>query len=285
MRRWLFAIGAATVVVASPAFADSTKDRLARAEAAIAELEAAQPAAADSAAKINRLQEEVQALTGQVEQLTHRLDQANARLDAISAALATDPNAAAALAAQSQPPQGQSSLGQQQGGTPGPQPLVPAGGATTDPIGARIAQSTAPDQSASPAPLITLPADSEAAFQFASDLARKGDYAGAQKAFQLYLKTFPRSPRAADAQFRLGEIYLATGANAEAADAFLAHIKTYPNDPHAAEAYLKLGSAFARLGRNTEACKVFAAAKAKFANAAPAVRQRIDLEAQRAVCK
>ncbi|MBY0423758.1 MAG: hypothetical protein K2Q06_15750, partial [Parvularculaceae bacterium] len=78
------------LVIAAPASAQSTKDRLAALERAVAELQAAQPASTDAALKIGRLEQDVQSLTGRVEELTYKLQQANARLDAVSAALANE---------------------------------------------------------------------------------------------------------------------------------------------------------------------------------------------------
>lgn len=247
--------------VAAPASAQSTKERLLRIEQALFELQAAQPGATDAALKISRLEQEVQSLTGRIEELTFRLDQANARLEAVSTALASDPQSAGAFGAAVS------------GAAAAPQ------AAGDDTIGRRIAESAAPGAE------VELPIDPEAAFVYASDFLRAGDYNRAQKSFELYLKAFPTAPRAADAQFRLGEIYLATGANAEAADAFIAHIKKYPNDPRTAEAHLKLGTAFSRLGRRDEACKVLKTTKSKFPGASQAVLTRIDLEIQRASCK
>lgn len=267
--RALTALSAAVLmaaVFAAPASAESTKARLARIEQSLMELQAAQPGATDAALKISRLEQEVQTLTGRIEELTFRLDQANARLEAVSTALASDPQSAGAFGAAVA------------GGAAAPG-AAPAAGGDADTIGRRIAEAAAP------AADVELPLDSEAAFQYASNFLRSGDYVRAQKAFELYLQAFPNSPRAADAQFRLGEIYMATGANAEAADAFIAHIKKYPNDPRTAEAHLKLGTAFSRLGRRDEACKVLKATKTKFPGASQAVLTRIDLEMQRASCK
>ncbi|MBI1364667.1 MAG: tol-pal system protein YbgF [Alphaproteobacteria bacterium] len=267
--------GALAIAAAAPAAAASTKDRVEALEKAVADLQARAPAAADSAVKINQLQEEIQQLTGRVEDLSHQLDLANARLDAISAALSGGASGAAMTAPGSPAASG------------GPVDL--AGG---DAIAAQIQQSGAGPAAGSAAPRasgdeaeIALPDDPNQAFDYASSFLLRGDYQGAQKAFELYLKRYPNQPRSADAQFRLGEIYLATGANANAADAFIAHIKKYPNDPHAAEAYLKLGTAFSRMQQPDQACKVFKSLKVKFPNASPAVLQRTDAEMARINCR
>lgn len=261
---------AGAFALSAPAFAQSTKERVTALEQAVYDLQSRAPSTADSALKISRLEQEVQALTGRIEELSHQLDQANSRLEAVTAAL-----------------QGGSVPGAMAGGPGGPQALGgPVNLATGDPIADQI------QQSGGPAPLpggdeaeVALPADANAAFDYASSFLMRGDYQSAQKAFELYVQAFPNHPRTADAQFRLGEIYLATGANANAADAFIAHIRKYPNDPRAAEAYLKLGTAFSRMNQSAEACKVFKTMKTKYPSASPAVIERANTEMARINCK
>ncbi len=253
MRKTMFVLVLLGAGIFAPAAAESTKERLLALERSVANLQAAAPSASASALRIGQLEEQIQSLTGRVEQLTYDLDQANAKLAAVTAAL----SGGAAVAG-------------------GPSPGAPTDLGAGDPIADRIVGA---------APAIELPADPDAAFDYAASFLMSGDYARAQAAFELYLKAFPNHPRTPDAQFRLGEIYLAQGANADAADAFIAHIKKYPNDPRAPEAYLKLGSAFARMQQNAEACKVFKALKSKYPNATPVVLQRADVEMSRIGCQ
>lgn len=259
-------LAAAALSAMSPAHAQSTKDRLEALERSVADLAAAAPVATDASLKIGRLEQEVQLLTGRVEELTHQLEQANARLDAVSAALA-----------------GGASPGFT-GLDGGPVPL--GGGAPAlqagDPIADAIASSGAADIDTSD---VALPINPDAAFDYATGFLRSGDYARAEAAYLMFVQNFPNNARTADAQFRLGEIYLATNRNADAADAFIAHIRQYPNDPRTAEAHLKLGTAFGRLGQNDQACKVFKSVRTRFASAAPAVLQRTDVEMQKINCR
>lgn len=260
-QRLAFLLGASALMMLSPASA-GTKDRVEALEEAVAQLQAASPAALDANAKIDRLEQEVRSLTGQVEKLNFELEQARARLDSVSAALAggadpnVDPNAPMTL-----------------GGVPGAQ----AGG---DPIAAEIARADG-----APAPEVSLPADPEAAYAYASDFLITSDYARAEIAFARFLETYPNHPRAADARFRLGEVYLASSKNSQAAETFIAFLRAYPNSARSAEAYLKLGTAFSRLNQTSEACKVFKTLKSKYPTAAPAVIQRTDVEMQRISCK
>ncbi len=260
------ALAASLLAVLSPAFAQSTKDRLEALERSVADLNAAAPVATDASLKIGRLEQEVQFLTGRVEELNHALEQANARLDAVSAALA-----GGALPGFTGLDGGPVPLG---GGAPDLQP--------GDPIADAITSSGAADIDTSD---VALPINPEAAFDYASGFLRSGDYARAEAAYLMFVQSFPNNARTADAQFRLGEIYLATNRSADAADAFIAHIRQYPNDPRTAEAHLKLGTAFARLGQNDQACKVFKSVRTRFASAPPAVLQRTDVEMQKINCR
>ena len=145
-----------------------------------------------------------------------------------------------------------------------------------------LAAAGAPAQ---PAPNVELPLDPEAAFTYANNLVLARDYPRAEAAFKLFRQTFRGHPRSADAQFRLGEIYLATERNAEAADAFIAHLKEFPNNARASEAYLKLGTSFARMGETEQACSVFKTMRSKYPNAPFDVTDRAAREMEAAGCR
>jgi tol-pal system protein YbgF len=252
MRNVFLAAALVLSLAAAPASA-GTKERVEALEAAVASLRASQPAAIEANAKIDRLEAEVRSLTGRVEELTFELEQARARLDSVSAALVGD----------------------------APQPLAGAAAGPNDLIANEISRS-APAAGGGD---VALPLDPDAAFSYASDFLLSGDYAKAERAFQMFVETFPNHPRTADARFRLGEVYLANSKNTEAADAFIAFIRAYPQSARGAEAYLKLGTAFSRLSKPDEACKVFKTLKSKYPNAAPAVLQRTDVEMGKISCK
>lgn len=71
--------------------------------------------------------------------------------------------------------------------------------------------------------------------------------------FETYLRSFPRSELADDAQFYIGECNYLDGKNAEAMDAYNRLISTYPKGDRVAEAYYKRGMTFERLGQLDEA--------------------------------
>ena len=275
-----------TACASSPAAAQrssSTDDRLKRIERSLSDLQAAvyrdgdgpgvllaEPVSGDATVRISQLEREIQILTGRIEELSYDLDKANASIKSMQSAL---------------------SLGAPTSSPGGPVPLagpVQPGDLVTNGQAIEGLQTVPGETGSVTAPNVSdveLPLDPDAAFAYASGFLLSGDYARAEAAFALYLKSFPNHPRAADARFRLGEIFLATEKNADAADSFITHIRTYPSDPRAAEAHLKLGTAFSRLGQPDEACKIFRALKSKFPDASPAVSQRAEREMAAINCR
>jgi tol-pal system protein YbgF len=67
--------------------------------------------------------------------------------------------------------------------------------------------------------------------------------------FNTYLKSFPRSDAADDAQFYIGECQLADNKFAAAMDSYSRVISTYPKGDKVPDAYYKRGNAFERLGQ------------------------------------
>jgi len=71
--------------------------------------------------------------------------------------------------------------------------------------------------------------------------------------FEGYVRAFPRSELAADAQFYIGECFYSGGKFTEAVDAYNRVISGYPKSAQAAPAYYKRGLAFERLGQTDRA--------------------------------
>ncbi len=59
--------------------------------------------------------------------------------------------------------------------------------------------------------------------------------------FESYVKTFPQSPEAPDAQLRVGNSYLQSGKNDKAVEAYDVVIRTYPKSSSVPEAYCQEG--------------------------------------------
>jgi tol-pal system protein YbgF len=151
------------------------------------------------------------------------------------------------------------SLRQMLASQPPPQAMVPgasspAGGDTT-PAGGTPAQ---------PPPIGVSP---QRAFDSAYSDFTSNRYDSAIAGFELFIKTFPQLPNAADAQFNIGASYYNQGKWNEARDAFLRVTQNYPQATDAnASAYFKLGSTYEQLKQPDDAKKAYEAVVQKYPN-------------------
>ena len=76
-----------------------------------------------------------------------------------------------------------------------------------------------------------------------------GQWASAISGFEAFLRAFPRSEQADDAQFNIGESYFAQNKWPEAIAAYNQVIQTYPGTNAVAEAYYKRGMAQEHMGQ------------------------------------
>jgi tol-pal system protein YbgF len=74
-----------------------------------------------------------------------------------------------------------------------------------------------------------------------------GQYDLAAMGLESYVRTFPQSPEAPEAQLRAGNSYLQTGKNEKAVEAYDVVIRTYPKSSSVPEAYAKKGTALMNL--------------------------------------
>jgi tol-pal system protein YbgF len=109
------------------------------------------------------------------------------------------------------------------------------------------------------------------------------DYYGGQwdlciSGFDTYLRTFPKSEMAHEAQFYVGECNLQAGKNQEAVAAYNQVIAMYPRTRSVSTAYYKRGLAFERLGQIERARDSFEAAIKNFpdSDAARLAKQNLD---------
>ena len=84
-----------------------------------------------------------------------------------------------------------------------------------------------------------------------------GQWVLAVEGFEAYLKTFPRSELADDAQFYIGQTYYADGQFREAVAAFEQVLLNYPDGDVVPEASYKRGLALDRLGETDRARQAF----------------------------
>jgi tol-pal system protein YbgF len=124
-------------------------------------------------------------------------------------------------------------------------PLFPAPGGEAPPAvpGAPAAMTAAPAAApaAPPAQPTLSPADQRKAYDQALELLKEGRYNDAAAAFQSFLREYPDSSYADNAQYWLGEVYYVTRQFQPALSEFDKVITVYPGSAKAADAKLKMG--------------------------------------------
>ena len=122
--------------------------------------------------------------------------------------------------------------------------------ATLPPSGVQTPPSTAGGPPPAPAPPPTSPGISpQRLYDTAWTDYTAGQWTLCIEGFNTYLRSFPRSEAAGDAQFYIGECNFADGKYTEAMDAYNRVIANYPRADKAPDAYYKRGMTFERLGQ------------------------------------
>lgn len=105
----------------------------------------------------------------------------------------------------------------------------------------------------------------------------RGDMETALEGFRTFLKRFPKSSKADNARFWMGEIYFSEKWYDKAILEYEDVIKSYPKGNKVAAAYLKQGIAFSKLGENANARIILKELIQKFpdSNEAKAARRKI----------
>ena len=116
-------------------------------------------------------------------------------------------------------------------------------------------------------------------------LIKKGDYAGAQKAFEQFLSDFPDDTLAGNAEYWLAESFYVRKDYAKAAVAFAEGYQKYPKSAKAADNFLKLGLSMQAMGNKDEACTVFTSLTKEYPKAAENIKARAKKEAGNLKCK
>lgn len=99
--------------------------------------------------------------------------------------------------------------------------------------------------------------DMEGAYQQAYGTFKKGDYPLALKQFKAFLRTYPRSEYADNAQYWIGECYHQQGDYERAILEYEKVLTKYPNGDKVPSALLKEGFAFLNLGDRVDAKLLF----------------------------
>jgi len=119
---------------------------------------------------------------------------------------------------------------------------------------------------------------SQALFNSAFSDYNRGNFDFAKQQFEEYLRTFPQSEKAADAQYYLGAILYQTNDFGGAVKAFDMVIERFPVTTLSADAQYKKGMALLKLDRAPDAAREFRAVMEKFpnSNVAPISQARLE---------
>ena len=147
---------------------------------------------------------------------------------------------------------------------PATDPALTAAGVPGDPAAAPGA-TPPPTAGGAPAPVTTAPAPTAGPNAMSPsrlyDLAwadyTAGNYDLAVEGFSSYVRSFPKSEFADNAQYYIGESYYQRGKLAEAVDAFGRLISTYPRSDVAGQAYYKRGLVYERMNQPDRAREAY----------------------------
>lgn len=133
---------------------------------------------------------------------------------------------------------------------------APADGTTpeTGPSGTPEGTAPAPPPPAQPAPLGMSP---QRMYDMAWTDYTAGQWALCVAGFDNYLRTFPRSELADEAQFYIGECHYSDGKFNEAVDAYNKVVSNYPKGESVPNAYYKRGITFERMNQQDRARESF----------------------------
>ena len=215
--------------------------------------------------QLYQMQQEVSMLRGLLEEQEHRLkklekDQLD-RYQDLDRRLST-------LSAGSSAPSGTN--GSAAAGLP---PITPAAPGQTD-------NTTAPATGVPATGAPAEPADPEREklmYDAAFEQVRLRDFEKAEMAFNAFLRRFPQSEYAGNAQYWLGEVHLAQTDLEAAGQAFARVLSQYPGHRKEADALYKLADVERRLGNNDKAAQLYQEVLNKHPNASAAQLARRDL--------
>jgi tol-pal system protein YbgF len=224
----------------------STNQRLQRVEQQINNMQTN-----DAAARMDSLQNQVQALHAQVEQLTHQLEQLQAQQKSMYADL--DKRVSQPRAVESAPVIA---------------PVASKAGKTT--LKPTAAAVVAPVPVAKPAALPPPDDVEEQSYKTAYNLIKAKKYNEAITTLQDMLKKYPSGQFASNAHYWLGELYGLTGKNDQALKEFTIMVTSYPESPRAGDAQLKVGLLYATQSKWSDAKMAFKKVVNHYPGTAPA---------------
>jgi len=199
----------------------------------------------------------VDTLTSDVRVVREKLDETNVRLTSLS----QDVEGVRDLIPQIAAPAAAPPPGTEPGATPpeGTPPDAAAPAAPTGPLGT----GTTPRR----------------LFELAYADYTAGQWSLSIQGFETYLKTYPKSELADDAQYYIGEAYAGDSKYQEAAAAYEKVIRDYPTGDFVPEAWYKVGVSYERLSQPEKARNAFEYVIKNHPNSPPATLAKQRLEA------
>ncbi len=132
--------------------------------------------------------------------------------------------------------------------------------------------------------VVAMPATPAGEYEHAFKMLRNRDYAGAQTAFDAFIKAHPDHALVPNAMYWLGETYYVQNRFPEATRVFAEAYQKYPKGSKAPDNLLKLGMALAGQGKTKDACVALAQLKKQYPAGAAPVLTRGDQEIERLKC-
>ncbi|MFD1333871.1 tol-pal system protein YbgF, partial [Methylopila musalis] len=117
-------------------------------------------------------------------------------------------------------------------------------------------------------------------FDMGVGLMQRRDYELAEQTFRDFLRSNPKDPLAADAQYWLGESLYQRRQYTDAADSFYKIYVEAPQSSKAPESMMKLGMSLNGMGKKEEACATIAEAGRKYSR----IKAQTDRELKRIAC-
>lgn len=121
-------------------------------------------------------------------------------------------------------------------------------------------------------------------YQVAYSHVLSGDYRSAESEFRDFISRYPKSSKAADANFWLGEAQYSQSRYKDSAETFLKAYQAYGKTPKAPEMLLKLGMSLAALDNKDTACATLREVGKRYPDASKAVQNKAISEQKRLAC-
>lgn len=187
--------------------------------------------------RIERLESDIRQLRGSLEVYRHRQQNLELRLADLEA--------------------GKRGIGGSRAGAPAEEELAPEPAlSSSPPPEAEVPPADTPLSRPNRSTASVAPASEQAAYDTAFNMLREGHFEQSVANFQEFLRNYPDSRLAGNAQYWLGEAYYVTRDFENAKQAFINLGVSYPNSDKVPDALLKLGYIYGELGDKAKAREI-----------------------------